>query len=324
MPALARQVVAPNAISAPRAAARPPTATAPPPPTQRPHHPVATAAAAALLAATLAATPATAAPLSSRAFFDISIDNVPAGRVVVKIFDDVPVSAARFADLVRDVDGIGYRNSKIDGVVADTEVRCSGLVSLTARAETPSLITGGETIEQLEPELAAARHSSGDVGAVSLVVKDPTAPPPETRLVAINGKLVNVERPRRGAPNGTAFVVTLVPAPQLDANNVVGTVESGLDVVREVSRLRAAQPTTDSPFFKIAKKVGDKRVRLRGRGGWRGWGGTGRGENTHTPTTHTQPFTPPLSGRRRRKVIQPPVFQGGHQGQWRVGLESEC
>ena len=202
------------------------------------------------------------APAAVRAFLDVAVDGEPVGRVTVKLYDDVPLGAARFADLARDVDGVGYRNSRVDGVRADEEVRCSGVASLAYRADAAAAVAGGDTVEGLLPELAAARHSSAAVGAVSLVVTDPTIPPPDTRLVAINGKLVTVERPTRAAPNGTAFVVTLAPAPELDATNlVVGEVESGLaDVLVPVSRLKASQPTNDSPFFKIAKKIGDKRA----------------------------------------------------------------
>ena len=38
------------------------------------------------------------------------------GRVVVQLYDDVPVGAARFADLAQGKQGVGFRRTKFDAV----------------------------------------------------------------------------------------------------------------------------------------------------------------------------------------------------------------
>ena len=54
--------------------------------------------------------------------------------------------------------------------------------------------------------------------------------------MAYRGKLVTVQEALGEAPNGSGFVVTLGPAPGLDATNlVVGRVVDGMDLVRPVS-----------------------------------------------------------------------------------------
>ena len=244
----------------------PPTAAARPPPTRLPAPPPPAAQrrappfAGAALAAALALAPPTLATTS--AFFELAIDGAPAGRFTVELFDDVPLGAARFADLARDRRGVGYRGSRIDGVVPGREVRASGLPRLSyAEGGTgDGVIAGGDTADSLAPELAAAAHAHAP-GTVSIVVADAEPDPVKTRLVAIGGKLVTVEEPRRAPPNGTAFTVALATAPELDATNlVVGRVVSGLDAVDAVSRLRATPPKGDSAFFKIAAATGDKRA----------------------------------------------------------------
>lgn len=212
---------------------------APPPPTL--HRRAPSIAGAALAAALALAPPALA---GSRAFFELAVDGAPAGRFTVELFDDVPLGAARFRDLALDRNGVGYRGTRIDGVVPGREVRGAGLPRLSyAEGGTgDGVVAGGDTADTLLPELAAAAHAHG-AGAVSLVVTDSDPDPVKTRLVAINGKLVNVEEPRRPPPNGTAFVVSLARAPELDTTNlVVGRVVEGLDAVDAVSRLKASEP----------------------------------------------------------------------------------
>ena len=135
-----------------------------------------------------------------------------------------------------------------------------------------SRIPGGDTVEDLERELEAQQRANAEQpgtaprhdrpGVVSLIVKDPPGtPPPKTRLVAINGKFVNVEEPRKGAPNGTAFVITMAPAPELDATNlVVGTLREGRELVAKLSELKVSSDRSDSAFFKVAKATGDRRA----------------------------------------------------------------
>jgi peptidyl-prolyl cis-trans isomerase B (cyclophilin B) len=256
-----------------------PAAALAPPPTQ--HHrpnPLASFLTSAALAATLtAATPASPALASSqRVFLDIAIDASPAGRVVIRTYDDVPIGSARFADLARDRGGVGYVRSRIDSVSPGAFVASSGVASLSyadvSEGGGSVQIAGGETVEDLVRELREHRHAPGGRGVVSLTVApDPAAAarPPKTKLVAMNGKLVNVEDPRGSAraPNGTGFVISLKQdgggsGGPLEATNLpVGEVEPGSEALLEsLSRLPAAQPTSGSPYFKLAKTLGDRRA----------------------------------------------------------------
>ena len=239
---------------------------------------------------------AAAAPASS-VFFDVAIDGEPAGRLLVDLLGRgggaadasspdassssssssspsvlAPVGVARFAELAEDRDGVGYVRSKIDGIEKDRVIRSSGVASLAYSDGSPSRIPGGDTVEDLERELEAQRRANAEspgsaprhdrAGVVSLVVREPPgAPPPKTRLVAINGKFVTVEEPRKGAPNGTAFVVTMAPAPELDATNlVVGSLREGQELVARLSELPVSSNRSDSAFFKVAKATGDRRA----------------------------------------------------------------
>lgn len=73
-----------------------------------------------------------------------------------------------------------------------------------------------------------------------------------------------VEEKRAATPNGTGFVINLSPSGQggrLEATNLaVGELVGGADVAARLSELKAAQPTADSPYFKLAKKLGDRRA----------------------------------------------------------------
>lgn len=62
------------------------------------------------------ATSATPAEGRRRVFFDMSVDGEPSGRIVVELYDDVPVGAARFADLAQGKQGVGYRRTKFDAI----------------------------------------------------------------------------------------------------------------------------------------------------------------------------------------------------------------
>ena len=163
--------------------------------------------------------------------------------------------------------------SKIDGIEKDRVIRSSGVASLVYRdGGSASRIPGGDTVEDLEKELEAQQRANAEnpgsaprhdrAGVVSLVVRDPPGtPPPKTRLVALNGKFVTVEEPRKGAPNGTAFVVTMAPTPELDATNlVVGSLREGQGLVERLSELPVSSNRSDSAFFKVAKATGDRRA----------------------------------------------------------------
>lgn len=49
------------------------------------------------------------------------------GRIVVQLYDDVPIGATRFADLARGIQGVGFRRTKFDAVneVRQRPAKCS-------------------------------------------------------------------------------------------------------------------------------------------------------------------------------------------------------
>ena len=104
----------------------------------------------------------------------------------------------------------------------------------------------------------------GKVGIVSLVVeRGAPPPPPKEKLVSVNGKFVKVADPPPPGPNGTAFAVTVARGAGnvLDKTNViVGEVTQGLDVLNAVAALPTVKDNSASPFFAVAKQIGDKRA----------------------------------------------------------------
>ncbi|XP_062206227.1 peptidyl-prolyl cis-trans isomerase CYP26-2, chloroplastic-like [Phragmites australis] len=271
----------------------PPTSKPTPAPTQR-HRPspspklsrraaataIAIAAAPALLTvspasskaqeAAVAAAPAAAAPLciaelpvTSKAFLDVSIGGEPAGRITVGLFGDAaPAGASRFLSLVT---GVGYRRKEFVKIVPGY-VQHGGVVSYPASpAVTDRLAAEAGALR------ARCRGGGGSVhgaaGAVSIVVSDPSLPPPKPKLVAKGGKLEVEEEQVGVAPNGTEFVITTKEAPELDASAVlVGRVLDGMDVVDKIAAVPTVKDNAGSPYFRVAKLIGDKRAVVAERG----------------------------------------------------------
>ena len=48
-----------------------------------------------------------------QAFLDINVDGQPKGRIVISLFDDVPVASQRFMDLAQGQEGISYQLSRV-------------------------------------------------------------------------------------------------------------------------------------------------------------------------------------------------------------------
>ena len=264
-----------------------PTSSSPPAPAPAPsrRRALAAAAAAPFLPGVLAAASALSAPpsalaaaspaVTSKVFFDFAVDAEPAGRVVVGVFGDAnPIAAARFAALARGVQGLGYRRTQVDAVeynedggvdsplfVGDAGVRAFVIPgSSTPVTDLP----GGPSADKLAPELAKQTLSHEGAGVVSLVVeRGAPPPPPKERLVSVNGKFQTVADPPAPGPNGTAFTITVAPgaAEILDRTNViVGKVLEGQEVVDALAALPTVKDNSASPFFAVAKTIGDKRA----------------------------------------------------------------
>ena len=126
------------------------------------------------------------------------MDGQTKGRIVISLFDDVPVASQRFIDLARGQEGISYQLSKVaeigpvradvaacwkscsctacnngQGQSTNTEdclqsfIRVGDLQSLSYAAEANAKIAGGDTTEQLEvrmscmQSLSAQSHAAG-------------------------------------------------------------------------------------------------------------------------------------------------------------------
>ncbi|XVF08432.1 hypothetical protein REPUB_Repub07fG0003100 [Reevesia pubescens] len=104
-------------------------------------------------------------------------------------------------------------------------------------------------------------------GTVSIIVRDPSKPPPKLKLVARKGKLEIDQEDIGTDPNGTEFVISIKDSPELDASAlVVGEVLEGMEVLKRIGQVKTVQENTGSPYFRVAKLIGDKRAVVAERG----------------------------------------------------------
>ncbi|KAF8650348.1 hypothetical protein HU200_020950 [Digitaria exilis] len=202
-----------------------------------------------------------ALPVTAKAFLDVSIGGEPAGRITVGLFgDSSPAAASRFVSLVT---GVGYRRKEFVKIVPGY-VQHGGVVSYPAvPAVTDRLAAEADALRARCG--GAAVHAAA--GAVSVVVRDPSLPPPKPKLVAKGGKLEVEEEQVGVVPNGTEFVITTGAAPELDeAAVLVGRVLDGMDVVAKIAAVPTVRDNAGSPYFRVAKLIGDKRAVVAERG----------------------------------------------------------
>tara|TARA_B100001540_G_scaffold274757_1_gene260442 strand:+ start:97 stop:1035 length:939 start_codon:yes stop_codon:yes gene_type:complete len=203
-------------------------------------------------------------------FFDVAVEDRALGRIVVEI-DETSLSGRRFIQLCEGRRGLSYRRTTLDSIEVDDDenavcVKNAGVGSFVTPGTNSAVdVVGGASAERAAEELNApgrAKHDEG--GLVSLIVRrDPNerVPEPKGRLVSVRGKFETVYDPPPPPPNGTGFAITLREAPELDATNVVvGRVTRGRDVLEAMSRLPTVKDNTSSPFFAVAKSIGDKRA----------------------------------------------------------------
>lgn len=199
--------------------------------------------------------------LTKRAFLDISIDGQPAGRIIVGLHgNDAPVGVATFSDLVSGAAGISYRRKEFVKIMPGY-VQHGGVRSYGVDAEMAKKTGSVSTVEKLEEEWERIGERCGAVtknvaGSVSIVVRDPSKPPPKLKLVAREGKLEIDQEEVGTAPNGTEFVVAMKDSPELDASAlVVGEVLEGMEVVERIDQVKTVKENTSSPYFRSVPNI---------------------------------------------------------------------
>ncbi|CDO98484.1 unnamed protein product [Coffea canephora] len=208
---------------------------------------------------------------TQRAFLEVSIDGVPLGRIVIGLYSDsVPFGTARFSDLVSGAAGISYRRKEFVKItpnyVQHSGVRSYGVDAELAR-KAGSNLAADRLTDEWEKQYAACPGTKNLAKSIGIVVRDPSKPPPKLKLIARKGKL-EIDQEQVGVdPNGTEFVIAIKDSPELDASTlVIGRVLEGMDVVEKIGQVKTVQENTSSPYFRVAKLIGDKRAVVAERG----------------------------------------------------------
>ncbi|KAJ4830395.1 hypothetical protein Tsubulata_033984 [Turnera subulata] len=183
--------------------------------------------------------------LTKKAFLDISIDGEPVGRIIIGLYgEDAPIGAARFSSLVSGTAGISYRRKEfvkiMPNYVQHGGVRSYGAdAEVAKRTKTDSVVDS--LIDEWERENDKCPGVKNSAGTVSIIVRDPSKPPPKMKLVARQGKL-EIDQEEVGIdPNGTEFVIAVKDSPELDASSlVVGTVLEGMEVVERIGQVKTS------------------------------------------------------------------------------------